>query len=104
LFKLLQENSADNLGFEVRKFGDESSEKSLCSPEMKVRKLVRSRDRAKILRDRRNLKMAGSAHAYVRGNTRKFYEWLEAADIKTLPQGPPIWICGDCHVHWQSGA
>ena len=24
--------------------------------------------------------MAGSAHAYVRGNTRKFYEWLDTTD------------------------
>jgi uncharacterized protein (DUF2252 family) len=41
--------------------------------------------------------MATSAHAYVRGNTLKFYEWLEASD-STLPQGPPVWICGDCHL------
>jgi len=41
--------------------------------------------------------MATSAHAYVRGNTLKFYEWLEADD-RTLPQGPPVWICGDCHL------
>jgi len=27
-----------------------------------------------------NLKMAQSAHAYVRGNTAKFYEWLENAN------------------------
>ncbi|NUA25522.1 DUF2252 family protein [Cupriavidus basilensis] len=46
----------------------------------------------------RNLKMARSAHAYVRGNTRKFYEWLEAKQPHTLPEGPAIWICGDCHV------
>jgi len=46
----------------------------------------------------RNLKMAGSAHAYVRGNTRNFYEWLTASDTSKVPQGPPIWICGDCHV------
>jgi uncharacterized protein (DUF2252 family) len=45
----------------------------------------------------RNLKMAKSAHAYVRGNTVQFYEWLEASD-RVLPQGPPVWICGDCHV------
>lgn len=41
--------------------------------------------------------MATSAHAYVRGNTLKFYEWLQAASGK-LPQGPPVWICGDCHA------
>jgi uncharacterized protein (DUF2252 family) len=42
--------------------------------------------------------MAVSAHAYVRGSTTKFYEWLEAADVSSIPQGPPIWICGDCHL------
>lgn len=46
----------------------------------------------------RNLKMARSAHAYVRGNTTQFYDWLDQADIRTLPQGPAIWICGDCHT------
>src|SRR5271169_4578687 len=42
--------------------------------------------------------MAGSAHAYVRGNTLKFYEWLAKADSQQIPDGPPVWICGDCHV------
>jgi uncharacterized protein (DUF2252 family) len=42
--------------------------------------------------------MARSAHAYVRGNTRKFYEWLEAADVGKLPRGPAVWIGGDCHL------
>src|ERR1700737_1638057 len=55
-------------------------------------------ERASALRQCRNLKMAGSAHAYVRGNTQKFYEWLAASDSSKVPQGPPIWICGDCHV------
>src|ERR1700757_721042 len=41
--------------------------------------------------------MARSAHAYVRGSTVKFYEWLEASAGK-IPEGPPIWICGDCHI------
>jgi uncharacterized protein (DUF2252 family) len=44
------------------------------------------------------MKIAASAHAYVRGNTIKFYEWLESLERGTLPEGPPIWICGDCHV------
>ena len=57
---------------------------------------ISERDAA--LRQSRNLKMAGSAHAYVRGNTHKFYEWLAASDSSKVPQGPPIWICGDCHV------
>ena len=42
--------------------------------------------------------MARSAHAYVRGSTLKFYEWLESATAQTLPKGPPVWICGDCHL------
>jgi hypothetical protein len=55
-------------------------------------------DRAHILEQARVRKMARSAHAYVRGNTLQFYEWLQRAHNDTLPQGPPIWICGDCHV------
>ena len=46
----------------------------------------------------RNLKMARSAHAYVRGNTVKFYEWLMKSERTVLPEGPDIWICGDCHL------
>ena len=46
----------------------------------------------------RRLKMAASAHAYVRGSTVRFYEWLESAKHATVPEGPPVWICGDCHV------
>ncbi len=42
--------------------------------------------------------MAASAHAYVRGSTAKFYEWLESADGHKLPEGPAVWICGDCHL------
>jgi uncharacterized protein (DUF2252 family) len=55
-------------------------------------------DRERILNERRNSKMAQSAHAYVRGNTVKFYEWLETEAGKAIPQGPSVWICGDCHV------
>jgi uncharacterized protein (DUF2252 family) len=61
------------------------------------RQFVNPRDRQRILGERRNLKMARSAHAYVRGNTLKFYEWLEA-DRCPHPQGPSVWICGDCHL------
>ncbi len=46
----------------------------------------------------RNLKMAASAHAYVRGSTTRFYQWLEESERAGLPAGPSIWICGDCHV------
>jgi len=42
--------------------------------------------------------MARSAHAYVRGNTAKFYDWLKTASSDLVPAGPPVWICGDCHL------
>src|SRR6195952_3863979 len=47
---------------------------------------------------RRNMKMSESAHAYVRGNTSKFYEWLDDIENHKIPEGPAIWICGDCHT------
>ena len=52
--------------------------------------------RAALLTPLRNLKMARSAHAYVRGSTVEFYEWLNRAP--KIPKGPSIWICGDCHM------
>ena len=52
----------------------------------------------KLLVAKRNRKMAGSAPAYVRGSTTRFYEWLEASSGLALPEGPQAWICGDCHV------
>jgi uncharacterized protein (DUF2252 family) len=55
-------------------------------------------ERQAVLEERRRLKMARSAHAYVRGNTLQFYEWLKAGSGDKLPQGPPVWICGDCHI------
>jgi uncharacterized protein (DUF2252 family) len=55
-------------------------------------------DRVAVLTNTRNLKMARSPHAYVRGNTIKFYEWLEAQINGSLPEGPPVWICGDWHT------
>ena len=55
-------------------------------------------DRAQVLEARRTAKMARSAHAYVRGATRMFYDWLAELDPKRLPEGPPVWICGDCHL------
>ena len=43
--------------------------------------------------------MASCAHAYVRGNTLRFYEWLQSKDVQaSIPLGPDIWICGDCHT------
>lgn len=55
-------------------------------------------DRVRTLISYKNKKMAASAHAYARGSTRRFYEWLQRPDRPALPEGPPIWICGDCHV------
>ena len=55
--------------------------------------------RKAVLLQRQQLKMAESAHAYVRGNTIQFYEWLRSDAVKgLLPVGPAVWICGDCHI------
>ena len=79
----------------------ESPEK--CQPHTKhlrksmVAETLKDRvSRAEMLEARRVEKMASSSHAFVRGSTVKHYEWL--ASMATLPAGPPVWICGDCHV------
>ena len=54
--------------------------------------------RQEVLTRIRNVKMARSPHAFVRGNTIQFYKWLSDRPRGALPEGPPIWICGDCHV------
>jgi uncharacterized protein (DUF2252 family) len=55
--------------------------------------------RLPILHAKRDLKMARSAHAYVRGNTQRFYDWLaDPAIAELVPAGPEVWICGDCHL------
>ena len=54
--------------------------------------------RARLLRAARRRKMARSAHAFVRGSTAQFYAWLGEAGGARMPQGPSIWICGDCHT------
>lgn len=46
----------------------------------------------------RNLKMAESSHRCVRGSTQQFYQWLATSKGGVVPSGPPIWICGDCHI------
>jgi uncharacterized protein (DUF2252 family) len=53
--------------------------------------------RSAILISEQRRKMARSAHAYVRGATVHFYQWLERSQ-PSIPDGPPIWICGDCHL------
>src|SRR5271163_1424460 len=55
-------------------------------------------NRPRTLDERRTLKMAGSAHAYVRGSTVQFYRWLQERGNRAVPQGPSVWICGDCHA------
>ncbi len=59
---------------------------------------ARPSNRKSILADRRTLKMASSAHAYVRGSTVQFYKWLEERGARAVPNGPSVWICGDCHA------
>ncbi|TFW16592.1 DUF2252 family protein [Duganella callida] len=55
-------------------------------------------ERRALLLRRRDAKMARSPHAYVRGNTAQYYDWLHSLPGQRLPRGPAIWICGDCHV------
>ena len=62
------------------------------------KKAVKPKDRGSVLMRLRQAKMAKSVHAYVRGSTEKFYEWLATVQPHLLPDGPDIWICGDCHV------
>lgn len=59
---------------------------------------VQVKDRSSALSAARNLKMARSTQAYVRGSTVKFYEWLDSSPPSMLLEGPAVWICGDCHV------
>ena len=54
--------------------------------------------RQDVLAAAQRFKMARSAHVYVRGNTADFYDWLRHLKRGHLPEGPPVWICGDCHV------
>jgi uncharacterized protein (DUF2252 family) len=55
-------------------------------------------DRGAILERTRAQKMARSSHRYVRGNTVQFYEWLASPAAEGVPEGPAVWICGDCHA------
>ena len=82
----------------VRGLSNEAPPESVKKPRTAKPPNLRPSQRQSVLDHRRGLKMAISAHAYVRGNTLKFYEWLESLERGTLPEGPAIWICGDCHV------
>jgi len=54
--------------------------------------------RSAVLEAKRELKMARSAHAFVRGNTEQFYAWVASSATTAIPVGPAVWICGDCHI------
>jgi Uncharacterized protein conserved in bacteria (DUF2252) len=58
---------------------------------------VSPRQRGPALESLRNQKMARSTLDYVRGSPMQFYEWLEKGSA-AIPEGPEVWICGDCHV------
>ena len=55
-------------------------------------------ERKATLDAKRELKMARSAHAFVRGSTEQFYAWITSPKATPMPQGPAAWICGDCHI------
>ncbi|TXN60349.1 DUF2252 domain-containing protein, partial [Methylobacterium sp. WL18] len=59
---------------------------------------ARSGREASVLEKRRLCKIASSPHAYVRGSTAHFYDLIAAMPAGTLPEGPPVWICGDAHL------
>lgn len=59
---------------------------------------VRSGREASVLEHRRQCKIASSPHAYVRGSTARFYELIARMPAGALPEGPPVWICGDAHL------
>src|SRR5882724_6732331 len=65
---------------------------------MTAEQSVKPPERQLVLEERRNLKMAKSAESFVRGTTFAFYKWLESTNGRSVPDGPPVWICGDCHV------
>ena len=54
--------------------------------------------RSAVLDAKRELKMARSAHAFVRGSTDQFYAWVTSSATTPIPAGPAVWICGDCHI------
>ncbi|TGN92979.1 DUF2252 family protein [Burkholderia sp. USMB20] len=61
-------------------------------------RLPSSDQRAQILARLRSGKMARSIHTYTRGSAERFYAWLADHRSGTLPDGPAVWIGGDCHL------
>ncbi|KVL42959.1 hypothetical protein WS98_02045 [Burkholderia territorii] len=64
----------------------------------KSSRLPSSDQRAQILARLRSRKMARSIHTYTRGSADRFYAWLADHRRGTLPDGPAVWIGGDCHL------
>src|SRR5438105_2661339 len=60
--------------------------------------ILKASTRRSVLKERHDRKMARSAQTYVRGTTKAFYEWLTSDMGGLVPMGPPVWICGDCHL------
>lgn len=54
--------------------------------------------RAHVLALLRSRKMARSMHTYTRGTAERFYAWVANRRPGALPDGPAVWICGDCHL------
>ncbi|MGN7981658.1 DUF2252 family protein [Burkholderia sp. 22313] len=61
-------------------------------------RLPTSDQRAHLLALLRSRKMARSIHTYTRGSAERFYAWLADHRSGTLPDGPAVWIGGDCHL------
>ena len=78
-----------------------NSHRGLASPQRnddaRMTAAEAQRRRLPMLRTRRELKMSRDAHAYVRGSTAQFYDWVYNAE-HSIPEGPRVWICGDAHV------
>lgn len=61
------------------------------------RHVARPEERKARLAALRHRKMSLSAHAFVRGNARLFYDVVAERLARRLPSGPRIWISADCH-------
>lgn len=69
----------------------------------KARKTARSAlpasdARAQVLASLRSRKMARSIHTFTRGSAERFYAWLAEHRSGAVPEGPAVWIGGDCHL------
>ena len=98
-FAAIDETKAQRRDLNVRAAGcDTFRAAAWWHSRMSEKTAVAPADRPTALEDEQHRKMAASAHAFVRGSTVRFYEWLEASNHCVVPEGPDVWICGDCHV------